>query len=71
MTEYVLLVVGAVLVNNFVLTRFLGICPFLGVSRKGSTAPGMSGSVLFVLTAALLCALGLRQLWPRLGMDRE
>jgi len=52
MIEYVLLIVGAVLVNNFVLTRFLGICPFLGVSRKVSTALGMSGAVLFVMTAA-------------------
>lgn len=52
MTEYVLIVIGAVLVNNFVLTRFLGICPFLGVSRKLSTALGMSGAVLFVMTSA-------------------
>lgn len=52
MTEYLLLVVGAVLVNNFVLTRFLGICPFLGVSKKLSTALGMCGAVMFVLTSA-------------------
>jgi len=52
MTSYLLLIVGAVLVNNFVLTRFLGICPFLGVSRKISTAAGMSGAVVFVMTAA-------------------
>jgi electron transport complex protein RnfA len=52
MTTYVLLVVGAVLVNNFVLTRFLGICPFLGVSRRLSTAMGMSMAVIFVMTAA-------------------
>jgi len=52
MTEYVLLIIGAVLVNNFVLTRFLGICPFLGVSKKIPTALGMCGAVIFVMTAA-------------------
>ena len=50
--EYILLVVGAVFVNNFVLSRFLGICPFLGVSRKIKTALGMAGAVIFVMTAA-------------------
>lgn len=50
--EYILLVIGAVFVNNFVLSRFLGICPFLGVSRKIKTALGMSGAVIFVMTAA-------------------
>ena len=50
--EYILLVVGAVFVNNFVLSRFLGICPFLGVSRRIKTALGMSGAVIFVMTAA-------------------
>jgi electron transport complex protein RnfA len=50
--EYLLLIVGAVLVNNFVLARFLGICPFLGVSKKISTAMGMCGAVIFVMTLA-------------------
>lgn len=50
--EYLLLIIGAVLVNNFVLTRFLGICPFLGVSKKISTALGMCGAVIFVMTLA-------------------
>jgi len=50
--EYVLLIVGAVLVNNFVLTRFLAVCPFLGVSKQFSTALGMSGAVIFVTTLA-------------------
>lgn len=50
--EYLLLIVGAVLVNNFVLARFLGICPFLGVSKKISTALGMCGAVIFVMTLA-------------------
>lgn len=49
---YFALIVGAVLVNNFVLSRFLGICPFLGVSKQLKTAIGMSGAVLFVMTLA-------------------
>ena len=52
MKEYFALIVGAILVNNFVLTRFLGICPFLGVSKRLGTALGMSGAVMFVLTLA-------------------
>ncbi len=50
--HYVLLVVGSALVNNFVLHRFLGICPFLGVSRSTDTAIGMSMAVIFVMTLA-------------------
>ncbi len=50
--EYILLIVSAVLVNNFVLTRFLGICPFLGVSKDLHTALGMGGAVIFVITSA-------------------
>jgi len=52
MGRYLLIVISAVLVNNFVLTRFLGICPFLGVSRRVKTSLGMSGAVLFVMTMA-------------------
>lgn len=47
-----LLFLSAVLVNNFVLARFLGICPFLGVSKRTETAVGMSLAVLFVMTVA-------------------
>ncbi len=50
--EYILLIIGAVLVNNFVLTRFLGICPFLGVSKDLNTAMGMGTAVIFVITCA-------------------
>lgn len=50
--ELVLLFISAVLVNNFVLARFLGICPFLGVSKRVSTALGMSMAVVFVMTLA-------------------
>ena len=47
-----MILIGAVLVNNFVLSRFLGCCPFLGVSKKLETAIGMSGAVVFVMTVA-------------------
>ena len=50
--RYLIIIVGAVLVNNFVLNRFLGCCPFLGVSKKTETAVGMSGAVVFVMTIA-------------------
>ena len=50
--KYLELTVGAVLVYNFVLSRFLGICPFLGVSKRVGTAMGMSGAVIFVMTLA-------------------
>jgi electron transport complex protein RnfA len=50
--ELFLVFIAAVLVNNFVLTRFLGICPFLGVSGKVSTAWGMGMAVLFVMVIA-------------------
>ena len=50
--ELVLLSLGTILVNNFVLVQFMGICPFLGVSRKVSTAFGMSMAVAFVMTVA-------------------
>ena len=50
--KYLELTVGAVLVYNFVLSRFLGICPFLGVSKRLGTAMGMSGAVIFVMALA-------------------
>ena len=62
MNEYFVLVVGAVLVNNVVLSRFLGICPFLGVSKKLDTALGMSGAVIFVMTLASLVTSSLYHL---------
>ena len=54
MTEFLLLLVGTVLVNNFVLVQFLGLCPFMGVSGKLETAIGMSMATTFVLTLASL-----------------
>lgn len=52
MTEYIMIFISAVLVNNFVLTKFLGICPFLGVSKKVETAIGMTYAVMFVMGLA-------------------
>ena len=48
------ILIGGLLVNNFVLSQFLGICPFLGVSKKVETALGMSAAVAFVLTIATI-----------------
>ena len=52
--EYLLIFVAAVFVNNIVLAQFLGICPFLGVSKKVETALGMSAAVAFVMTLATI-----------------
>lgn len=50
MTDYLLIIVGTVWVNNFVLSQFLGLCPFMGVSRRLETAMGMGLATTFVLT---------------------
>ena len=52
MQELLLIAVGAAFVNNVVLSQFLGICPFLGVSKNVKTAAGMGGAVVFVITIA-------------------
>ena len=52
--EYILIFISAIFVNNIVLSQFLGICPFLGVSKKVNTALGMSAAVAFVLTLATI-----------------
>jgi Na+-translocating ferredoxin:NAD+ oxidoreductase subunit A len=52
MKEIIIIIMSAILVENFVLSKFLGICPFLGVSKKLSTALGMSGAVVFVMGLA-------------------
>jgi electron transport complex protein RnfA len=56
MKEYALILVGTILVNNFVLVKFLGLCPFMGVSRKLETAAGMGLATTFVLTLSSVCA---------------
>ena len=52
LAELVLIAVGSAIVNNVVLSQFLGLCPFLGVSKKVDTAVGMGGAVVFVITLA-------------------
>ena len=56
MTEYALILVSTVLVNNFVLVKFLGLCPFMGVSKKLETATGMALATTFVLTLSSICS---------------
>jgi electron transport complex protein RnfA len=52
--EYILIIISAVFINNVVLAQYLGVCPFLGVSNKVSTALGMSGAVVFVIVLATI-----------------
>ena len=59
--EYILILISAIFVNNIVLTKFLGICPFMGVSNKLSTATGMAGAVTFVMVLATLFTYLLRK----------
>lgn len=56
MTEIALILISTVLVNNFVLVKFLGLCPFMGVSRKLETAMGMALATAFVLTLSSVCS---------------
>lgn len=56
LSEFAVLLLGAILVNNFVLVQFLGLCPFMGVSNKLETAIGMSAATTFVLTMASVCS---------------
>lgn len=56
MTEYALILLSTVLVNNFVLVKFLGLCPFMGVSRKLETSTGMALATTFVLTLSSICS---------------
>ncbi|QLB45219.1 electron transport complex subunit RsxA [Mannheimia pernigra] len=56
MVDYILLVISTALINNFVLVKFLGLCPFMGVSKKVETAIGMGMATTFVLTVASLSA---------------
>lgn len=56
MKEYLVILISTILVNNFVLVRFLGLCPFMGVSRKLETALGMGFATTFVLTLSSVCS---------------
>jgi electron transport complex protein RnfA len=60
--EYIAIIVFAVFVNNVILSQFLGICPFLGVSTKTSTALGMGAAVIFVMTLATIVTFLLQEL---------
>ena len=59
--EYILIFISAIFVNNIVLSQFLGICPFLGVSKKVDTAMGMGAAVAFVLTLATIVTFLLQE----------
>jgi electron transport complex protein RnfA len=70
MAEITLILISTVLVNNFVLVKFLGLCPFLGVSRKLETATGMALATTFVLTLSSVCAyLANEYLLAPLGLE--
>ena len=56
MKELMIILIGAALVNNVVLSQFLGLCPFLGVSKKIETAAGMGAAVIFVITISSFIA---------------
>jgi electron transport complex protein RnfA len=68
--EYFIIIVSAIFVNNIVLIKFFGICPFLGVSSKLSTASGMSAAVMFVMTLATLVTY-LIQTWVLVPLKIE
>jgi electron transport complex protein RnfA len=68
--EYILIIISAILVNNVVLAQFLGICPFLGVSNKVSTALGMTGAVTFVIVLATMVTYLIQvYILNRLGLE--
>ena len=67
--EYILIIISAIFVNNILLSQFLGICPFLGVSNKLSTATGMSMAVCFVITLATVVTYLLNSLLAALGLE--
>ncbi|MDR2877040.1 MAG: electron transport complex subunit RsxA [Chromatiales bacterium] len=56
MSEYLLILLSTILVNNFILVKFLGLCPFMGVSRKLETATGMALATTFVVTLSSVCS---------------
>ncbi len=70
MKELIMIIIGSALVNNVVLSQFLGLCPFLGVSKKTKTAAGMGAAVIFVITvASALCSIIYTQILVRLNME--
>ena len=69
MVEYLLIIISAIFVNNILLSQFLGICPFLGVSNKLSTAAGMSMAVCFVITLATVVTYLLNEVLLMCGLE--
>lgn len=70
MKELILIIIGAAIVNNVVLSQFLGLCPFLGVSKKVDTALGMGVAVIFVITiSAFVTALIYKFILVTLGLE--
>ncbi|NHO87612.1 electron transport complex subunit RsxA [Pseudoteredinibacter isoporae] len=70
MADFAIILISTILVNNFVLVQFLGLCPFMGVSNKLETAIGMGGATTFVLTLASICSyLVNNYLLAPLGLD--
>ena len=69
MVEYLLIIISAIFVNNILLSQFLGICPFLGVSNKLGTASGMSMAVCFVITLATVVTFLLNKLLVACGLE--
>jgi len=70
MQEFAVILVSAILVNNFVLVQFLGLCPFMGVSSKLETAIGMAGATTFVLTLAAMSSYMVNS-WILIPLDLE
>lgn len=70
MSELIIIALGSALVNNVVLSQFLGLCPFLGVSKKTDTAAGMGTAVIFVITlASFVAAIIYNYVLDPLGLD--
>jgi electron transport complex protein RnfA len=70
MKELIIIIVGSALVNNVVLSQFLGLCPFIGVSKKTNTAAGMGAAVIFVITvSSAVCSIIYNQLLVPLEME--
>ena len=70
MTEYLLILISTIFVNNIVLAKFLGLCPFMGVSRKVETAIGMSAATTFVLTLSAVLSYMVNN-WVLAPLDLE
>lgn len=66
--ELILIIIGAVFVNNIVLAQFLGICPFIGVSSRVNTAIGMTGAVSFVMIIATIVTYLIQKILIRFGI---